>query len=334
MSVVAPYDTITLAATLLNGLNQPVGAPTQVRYVPVGDTSMRISPTGVLTVRRITSSQGAKVVASVTVGGVTLADTATVVVDSTVTPIPLTSYHLRPTNGHPSIWSRYENPDIPNPLLEVTAAGPTGDVVAALTSSNATVAAFNTNEPSYGTVTYAMTPTPLVPVQEGVVTVTATTTWYGVTVRDSLVVTVIGPLSASILIFDQTPRGSVTPIPRFDPGTLTVAAGAVVGWSNNMSAGQPPVDIIFDDPSNVKAVTPDLSPSWGQTCGIVGKMDQVGQAGDIAPLVPKLTFEQAGGDFLAFLANACEALDYRYFPTPGSYHYRTSAGPEGTVIVK
>jgi hypothetical protein len=203
----------------------------------------------------------------------------------------------------------------------------------AVISSSPTIVGFkNPNKPSAQILTVSDESgviSSLQVIQTDTVTLYASTTWYGIVHRDSLLVTVIDPLQASITIIEQTPRGSVTPVPVFAVSNLTIAAGAVVQWNNNTRS---PVSVIFENPADAEAVPDALNSQLA--CAVVGVV--LGQGGNmqIGPVPTPLPINPSLDDQFMYFKTRCQSYDLRYFPVPGTYRFHTETGATGTLIVR
>jgi hypothetical protein len=319
MSTVAPYDTITLRTIALNGLGDTITEGVQVRYHSVTDTTVRISDEGVLKVRQPTSASGIRIVASVTYNTMTRTDTAVVVVTT----------HSAPPSILDTIILETISPAFGTPVLPTWAIFPSAlgnpTITARIMSNNGIVSNipldYVSSDPSVALVhrrTGEITPQ-----VEGTATITAMTTWYGNTYQTTLNITVIGPMQGYFRIQERIPRGSDTAVIEINPGTIDVQSGAVISWYNLSSR---PVSIIFDNPEGAHRLSGPYSElaeffdiyclAFGQWCNINGE----GNISSISVLDPE-------GDPFGNQA-------MRYFPTPGTYRFRTESGATGTIEVK
>lgn len=342
MSTVAPYDTITLTAVVLNGLGAPYTEPVDVFFTST-DTSIRFQSTdrGVhsqLTVRMPTRVTGAQVIARVTVDGATFVDTAVVIVDETAVPPPIDSYILEAVNGGGNVvqpqWSLFPGVLVENPLLRVTVRGPAARTIIpkAIMSSNTSIVRPGASRRAIETVINVSDENGMISstttIKRGTTTLHASTTWYGVIYHDSLIVDVIDPLYAEFKIIARTPRGSVITQPGFDVERLSVAAGAVVRWINKMGE---PVAVNFEKPSYALAV-PDALNQWS-ICAFLGGATPGQHQGDIEPIQLFGSRNSYPDDFSYEVASICAGFDLRYFQTPGTYRFHTPTGATGVIEV-
>lgn len=147
----------------------------------------------------------------------------------------------------------------------------------------------------------------------GKVHVVAQTMAYGVTMADTFTVTVTLPLGFDIALGrDGVPISSTN---------VQIQRGGAIAWLNYTLQ---PIDVMFDDPTNVVAPPPEvcavITDAFGYTpapyCG----------SGDIT------SFAGADGDI--FLPDGSISMRMRQFPVPGVYRYHTSTGLAGQVVVE
>jgi len=102
MALVAPSDTIRLTATPLNAEGTPLANVGRVTY-SASDSNVTVDATGLVKANYPTPQT--HVTASLTVGGVTLTDSALIQVTPTAFPAPLATFSIQPTPG--GIGSNY-----------------------------------------------------------------------------------------------------------------------------------------------------------------------------------------------------------------------------------
>jgi len=299
LSTHAPYNTVQLVATprTVDGVVLPdAGTPT----FTAGDTSVIVTADGHVTGH--SPASGVPVVVSLTVGGahgLTLTDTAWVNVNDIPAPQLPAQLRLLTTPGDSA------KTDLAN-TVGVTLVGevtdslgnPIPDVLVAFRSADSTIV---TVDPRYGGV-----------VARGIGTTRlyTETSVYGVQKVDSLTFTVGNAIFAQVEI-DQRQVAGQSGTAYFALGTLTVGQGAIVLWRNQSHL---PIDVTFDDPSHVAAVTDTLfgiiPPSGGGDIPVFAAMDSTG-----------------GANGVGFRA--------RRFPVPGTYTYRSTLyGSSGKIIVQ
>jgi hypothetical protein len=146
----------------------------------------------------------------------------------------------------------------------------------------------------------------------------AEATVYGVTTRDSALVTVTIPGAIALTAFFVTPKSVGTPIGYFEPAVDTVkifpdafaGTGATVAFLN---ATQTPIDVVFDDSSAV------------QGSGIDALFCGTSQSGNIPAFIADPTQT-------CFLAQ--NGYQLRLITVPGTYHYHSALyGTSGTIVV-
>lgn len=128
LALTAPYDTAQLTAVPRTAsgavLTDTTGVPYAVEYT-TKDSAITVSPTGLVTARFASAS--ATIVAQLTVGGITLKDTAVVQVTETPPPAPLATLSIQPRPG--GLARAYENINHPEAFVPFYATMATGDPV-------------------------------------------------------------------------------------------------------------------------------------------------------------------------------------------------------------
>jgi plastocyanin len=283
LSASAPRNTIRLTPTPMSATGAPLSGLPAATYSLSDSAAVAITADG--TVTALASASGVMVIASVSAGNFTARDTAYVTV--TDLPAPATfSIQLFP--GDPGTVPAQDAFNFFNhkPLaVQATDEGgaPIDAIPAHFSSSDPSIA---TVDPVTGLVTG---------IRPGTVKIRASTTVYGVSFRDSVVLTVTPPLIGGVNAVERTPVGSTTPVLAFDPQTLTVSAGATVIFVNQSADLM--IDVVFDDPTNVLE----------------------------SPLIPN-----GAGDIAPFTAIATRA-----FFVPGTYTYHSTLfDTHGTIIVQ
>lgn len=292
ISTAAPWNTIHLAATPTNPDGVPLAGLAGATYSLSDSGSVTITPNGQLTA--LAPSSGVRVVASISDGNVTRTDSAFVYVTDTPAPPTLATFSIQPLPGDSAKMAPADPFGLygqKQMVVQATAEGgaPIDALPAYFTTSDQSVA---TVDPAAGLV-FAIRP--------GTVVIHASTTAYGVSMTDSLVLTVIPPLIGGVALVERTPVGSTTPVLAFDPDRIVVSVGATVLFANNSIRES--TGIVFDDPANV-AESP-LLPTG---------------AGDIPPFHAD---ENGSG------------LVTRAFFTPGTYTFHsTTFDTHGTIVVQ
>jgi hypothetical protein len=312
MSTVAPYDTLQLTATAYSATGAVLTGLPAPTYT-TSDSSVRVSATGLLTARAVRS--GVQVIATLTYDGVRLADTAIINVTDAERPQIPARLVIQPQPGEdatfpiPTFGSFIYFPAGKTLEMEVEDAGGNNiaDALVSAATSTPTTATFPTTaiNPS-GPVEIDFDQVASLP---GPVTIYASATVYGVTVRDSMILTLkepyLGIVEVDLDTVSATAGNVQTVITRNPAGDITISAGGVVWWLNTMTDS---LDIVFDNPS---AATEDFN-----------FLDTGG--GDIAP------FPGCPG----FLAD-CINVASRQFLSPGIVKYHSvRMGISGTIIIK
>lgn len=292
LSMNAPFNTIQLTAAAINAQGQPLDGAGHATFSLSDTGSVSITPDGMLTATA--PATGVQVIATLTDGNLTHKDTAYVNVNDVAPPPVLASFSIQPLPGDSAktaaldVFGMFGLKQI---LPQSADAGgtPIDGLPVFFSTADPTVA---TVDPVSGIVTG---------VRPGTVKIRATTTAYGVTMNDSLVLTITPPLIGLVAALPFTPEGSTTSVLRWEPGTIEVSAGATVLFFTQTPNRD--IDVVFDDPANV-AESP-LAPSG---------------SGDI----PLFSAPDENGIFVA-----------RAFPVPGSYNYHsTTFDTQGTIIVR
>ena len=298
LSTVVPWDTIRLMATPRNAEGAVLAGLSAATFRASDTGSVRVSSDGLVTA--LATATEVRVIASLTAEGLTLEDTALIDVSAAAPPPAPLAYAMQLPQGDSAVLpdaSLFVNPG--TKFLGITVTDSTGAPVAGVpayfTSSDPTIA---TIDRSAGVVSA---------VRPGRVTIKAVTTAYGVTMRDSLKLTVTPPSSRFVYVFARTPVESTMPVSYFDPGEVALATGGQIVWVNG--SGQA-VDIVFDNPSQVREapVLPD------------------GSGGGNIPNLP---------DDSTALAHGRLPLVARSFPIPGVYAYHSVRyGTSGKIVVQ
>lgn len=296
LSSVAPWDTISFTATPVNAAGEPLEGRARPTFTVSDNGSVVITPDGFLTA--LDTTTGVLVIATLTDSGVTVADTA--YVNVTAAPSRPATFSIQPGPG--------DDATVPAPDL----FGITGrKAVVARVADSAGVAVsglpvhFTTSEHTIATVKSGSSEMGMVSaIRPGQVVIRASTTAYGVTLSDSLTLTVTNPQLAFVMTIEHTPVESTTPVLAFDPPTMYVAPGATVLFAN--ASFSMPIDVVFDDPTNVLA----------------------------SPLVPS-----GEGNIPAFKSDSANpgttVFIGRAFPVPGSYTYHSTLfDTHGTIVVE
>lgn len=244
LALTPPYDTVHLSALALSAVGTPLAGAGSVHYSDL-DSSVTLDATGLVTARYRTAST--RVVASLTVHGVTLTDTAIIQVTDSALHYPLASFSIQPrADGLDSARFAVDGQYYyTSPVVPVYATNTHGDTLCNVNGC-ALVVAFTSSDPTVASIDHAGNVTPHI---VGRVTFTATTWAYGVAKKDSLPFVITYPSHAFVVINALTPVGSQTPVLWISPAADTVGVGADVNFSNFASTDT--VDVEFDDSTTV-----------------------------------------------------------------------------------
>jgi len=292
LSMTAPSNTIQLAAAALNAQGQPLDGAGHATFSLSDTGSVTITSDGVLTATA--PATGVQVIATLTDGNLTHKDTAYVNVNDVTPPPVLASFSIQPLPGDSAKTAALDAFGLFGlkqilPQAADASATPIDGIPVFFSTADPTVA---TVDPATGIVTG---------IRPGTVKIRASTTAYGVSMSDSLVLTITPPLIGLVAANPFTPAGSTTPVLRWEPGTIEVSAGATVLFFTQTPNRE--LDVVFDDPADV-AESP-LAPSGSGN-------------------IPPFSAPDENGIFVA-----------RMFPVPGSYNYHsTTFDTQGTIIVR
>lgn len=308
LSTAAPYDTFRLTATPRNGLGDVIRDLPPPEFRSEDTTAVWVSRDGLLQARR--AAAGVRVIAELTAeGNVRHADTAYVNVTANPNPPIPATLSITPQTPEEATWPMLSQKAVVGqlfleqiagipvwPVLPLRAFDESGNPITGLAieyrSLDPRIAEV---DPVTGMVTQTLAP--------GEVGIVARTVAYGVVKTDTAFFTVTLPLVHVVLINDWSAG-----VPVMDPSEVTIRPGGYVFWVSALSS---PVDITFDDPTNIEELTEVCAILGGDFCG----------GGDIAPI------DGSSGDVM-------DAARGRRFPVPGSYAFRsTLTGLSGRVIV-
>jgi hypothetical protein len=327
MSLLAPYDTLQLTAVARTATGSPLTSTTAVTYTS-SDSAVRVSPTGLLTARG--ASDGVVVIATAMYQGIRISDTAIVSVTADTLP-KMAGVDVALDAGDSAKFVAYGNDyfyyfydrnfSFGFKTLLVGVMDGDGSKLphsqVELRTSDASRLNFyygaGGNYPHserfivsdrYVDVKLGENSDP------GPVTLYATATVYGVTMRDSLSFVVTAPMVYLFTVQKTTPVGSTTPVFTVVPAVQTrpIGIGGWVWWSNpNLDDS---LDVVFDDPT---AASPDVSRPEFNSGG-----------GNIAP------FAGALFDWLPF-----PGVRMRQFLRAGTFPWHSErTGVSGVVVVQ
>jgi hypothetical protein len=345
LSVTAPDNTVQLSATALTATGAPLtGIDSVVRYSDP-DTSVTISPTGLVTAHSVTSST--QVIASLTLQGVTLTDTANVQITPTPFPAPLATFSIQPKpDGIDSAKYAIDgylitgNYQVRLPVYATIATGAAATDTVCNVTDCALLVAFRTSNPSIATIDQFGNITPLLP---GYVTLYASTWAYGITKQDSLVFLVGNPVKipafTTVYVETVVQKGNGQPVAAFVPPTLIVGGGASVSFS--IDSVTDTVDVVFTNTTGVTGFedsTVYRDSLYSYPSNPVGRQTPINgavQQSDTLPiseghfqLIHQGDPQVIGRTFIGVVAQVL-------FMKPGTYTYHSrKLGSGGTIIVK
>ena len=319
MALTPPFDTLQLIVTPLSATGAAIADSGVTTWTSSDSTSVRVSPTGLLTALAVTS--GVTVTVQRTIGTITQKMEAVVNVNDT-TSVPRVARLTMQPNLNLFGLPYY---DLGGFIEFVpTALDASGQIIPQVVftehSSNPTsftcvndypFCHWNGEASNY-----------FVRQSVGRTYIVAEATVYGVHRVDSLPFTVGWLNQVIVQIQPHYPAGSSTPIGIFNPTDDTVAVGGAVLWENQLP-GQL-VDVVFDDSSAVQSV--DSATFLGGFASVIKVVFPAQGGGNIRAFAPLDTGALRGEDTLGIRA--------RRFPTAGTYRYHSALyGTSGVIHV-
>jgi len=237
LSTASPYDTSELTATPRDPNGIPLSVPTAITYQSTDLGRVRVSPQGVL--QAVAPGSLILVVATLSLGNVTHADTALVNVTTDSSPPVLTTFSIHPVPPDSAIWDANALTPFFNvlgsKLLSAEMLDVAGNMIPGLAvafrSSDPTIAAV---DPQSGTLT-GMRP--------GRVMISASATAYGVSKVDTVLFTITMPIINDIVL-TQTDSTTV----GFVASRVTIRQGGTILFVDFTPQR---VDMVFDDSTHV-----------------------------------------------------------------------------------
>lgn len=247
LATTSPSNIVQLAAAALNAAGDTLAGAGAARY-SVNDSSVTVSPTGLVTAHFATPGQPTQIIASLRLQGVTLFDTAFVQVTDTAPQQPLSAFSLQPAAGD-SAKCAFPTFGGVCATLPVYATDVPGDTLLNA-STHLLLVYFTSSDPTVATIDRSTGD--ITAVDTGRVTFYATTLAYGVVKRDSLHYVIGNVLFAGVAVSPEFPLGSRLPVFVFGPPTLTVGVGASVLMivSGDVVLADT-IDVVFDDSTAV-----------------------------------------------------------------------------------
>jgi len=303
LSMVAPYDTVTLHTTRVMGDGGAV--PGDVVY-SVSSPSLSVT-NGVLKAESPVSRAVVRV--TLTYGTITRTDSAIVSVIAGA-PDHLRDFGLRVPAGDSAKAAMRVSKTLP--LLRSTASGTMlSALLVSVVSSDSTIA----------TVTQSGDEVDIKGKRPGRVVLSTATFAYGTAWRDSLVFTVGWPRWVSVPMLERFRPGSVATVLDFGYPTLTIGVGGCVIWVNESTTAD--ADVQFENSSAVVA-------PGGEVCPMLYQLLYPDIGGHVAPFRRVVWDGDEATEFSAFLSR----YRARVFSAPGVYPYRSTLhGTTGTVRV-
>jgi len=299
LSTVSPYDTVRVTATPRNAAGAPLSGAPPITYTSSDLQHLQVSPDGLI--RGMAPGQGISLIATLTAGNLTHADTALLDVTAVSAPPQLATLSIHPVPpdsavlpmvgpGYSALAGYLYGPVFGGQKQVTPQAGDaTGAPLSGLRfdfrSSDTTIATID-RQTGF-----------LSGVQPGQVTLIASATAYGVVKADTVAYTITLPAGQFVAF------GSQGQMFGFIPSGVTIVQGGYVIWWNGSKR---PVDVVFDDSIHV------AQDSVFCRCG----------AGNVT----------AFGDTTGFFSFA--NVRTRWFPVAGAYTYHsTLTGLKGTITV-
>jgi plastocyanin len=318
LSTAAPYNTLQLTATPRDANGNPLQGLGPAAFRSDAPQLAQVDANGLVTA--LAPGASIVVIAELAAGAVRHTDTVFIDVTTETDPPMVTEFSILPQPPDSASWSMsgdgtlffLDNQGAGTsiaakfyvPTALDAAGNPIPDLVPVYRSSDTTV--FRTFS----------TP-PLVAIEgrrPGRARLYATTTRYGTTMADTVEFTITMPTHAVVRV-QPDPRDPARLV--FAPSDLSVAPGGTIVWTN--VTGQP-VDIVFDDPTNV------IEHGTASCAAAGGGVVDAGGVGDIPPFgVPQ---DPAAGLHV-------ENCRSRRFPAPGVYSYSSPLiGATGRIVVE
>ena len=299
LSLVPPYDTLQLTATAWTATGVPLSDGPKPRFHSTDVERVLVDSTGLLHAMKV--STAIAVVAVDTVDDVVHSDTVWVNVTDVATPPVLSTLSIHPVPPDSAVFpmggTLFESQRVLTAQVTDGGGNPIDGLVVHYASTDPTVAVIDALTGAMSTY------------RVGPVTFIASATAYGVTKADTLPYTISLPVQEQLYVEARTDaHGEAVLV--FPPAPILIGVGGYVAWINMTSL---PIDVVFDDPTNV-AQDDDLCALFGSVfCG----------SGNI----PSWSADPSGDPFAS--------ARVRQFWVPGTYHYHSALyGTTGTIIVQ
>jgi hypothetical protein len=338
MSTVAPYDTLQLNYTAYDGAGQLLTNLGQATY-SASDTNITVSPTGLVTAKYPTTTSFVVAKAQDTASNITQVDTAYIIVTKSTPSAPLASFSVQLPVSDSGILELSGLLTNGQKTLPRTATDNAGNVIA----PSAYIVHFTSNVPITATVNGK---TGVVKaVEPGKVWITASMTYYGKTLSDSVLLKIGWATAQSQVTINPDTGPGCNPIPdgsvcRANYNSNWIKTGGTIvfqpsgtrgiGMNDSIAMG-----VVFDD--SVDVVPSPLDPSL--TNAFTG-------SGNIAPYqvpaskITSIVLNPPNYNYKVKFKN-CNVLPYacyvsRAFTKPGIYHFHSTKWPAiiGIIVVR
>ncbi|MHB2033880.1 MAG: hypothetical protein ACYCVE_10995 [Gemmatimonadaceae bacterium] len=313
LSTSAPYDTYRLNAVALDGEGNATRPAGTLTFTTSDTHGVQVDSTGLLHALR--AENDVRIIATLEDGDLIHSDTAMVNVLNAANPQPLA--HLTLNGGGDTVQiagGRYKS----SATLPLTATDVAGNPLSGIAIN---AVSLDTNVVSVCAVTSSSVRV-CAQSHPGFARVVTSTTTYGASASDTVMIAVSAPLINNVVVLLQTTKVGTPPGPQFGYGTITIAPGGAVLWLNSpifVGGYGLPIDIVFDDSSSATASSLTCH-SYLSLFPADGGTGNIAAFGDTNRIFSKINF-----------ANICRA---RTFLKPGEYHYHSTLSPAtGTVVV-
>jgi hypothetical protein len=317
LSTTAPFDTLSLVAIPRNHRGEPLTGLPAPQYTSSDLEHVLVTAKGVL-VAVAPTSQLVVITATLTTGNLKHEDKVFVKVVDNPTPPVLASLSIHPVppdSAKTTVMLSYGNGLDLTSTLPVHATDSGGDSIPDLpvyfSSSDPSVAGIGENSGDVNAV------------QPGSVTFYGTTTAFGITKTDTLLYRIGWPL-VSIVLVNRAAGGMGGN--TFVDAEIKVGVGAVVIWNGQLANASEPMDVTFDDPTNVAALNAmPISSRFDRGSIQLLILCYFSDCNGVGNFVLQPPPPDAGLGGLGFAA--------RGFPVPGTYDYHSANGAHGRIIV-
>lgn len=295
MSTVAPYDKLQLEVFPLAARGDTLPVEGVVTYTSSAPDKVRVTEGGL--VEALATASGVNIIARLSMNNTMHADTLRLNVTALADPMELASFSIQPVAPDSAVWVVAGGNVYSRPLRALALDDNDTNIPSVIVRYTARDRSVLTVVPFTGALTG---------VSVGQSMIVASTTVYGVKMVDSVLFTIKMPSSAYVTINGPV-RG---PPGGFSPTVDSIGVGGSIIWTSFVVS---PVDIVFDDPTNVMA-----GPFPCYDCSV--------DEGNIEPFSAIWESEEDN--------EYSEISVSRSFPVAGTYHYRSLiTGKTGTIVV-